>query len=96
MRLLTHFSALSAAGAALLVALAAASVAPVPAAAQTAEQACSGDAQRLCGQFIPDRQKTGACMARQVRSLSPACAAFFKSSKSGKSGRRSSRHKRHH
>ena len=96
MRFLPHFSALSAAGAALLLALAAASIASAPAFAQSAEQACSGDAQRLCGQFIPDREKTGACMARQVRSLSPACAAFFKSSKSGKSSRRSSRHKRHH
>jgi hypothetical protein len=91
----THLPAFSAAGAALLVALAAASLTPAPAAAQgSAEQACSGDAQRLCSQFIPDRQKTGACMARQVRSLSPACAVFFKSSKSGH--RSSTHHRRHH
>ena len=62
------------------------------AAQMTAEQACSGDAQRLCGQFIPDRQTTGACMARLRSQLSPACAAFFKPAKST---RKSPRHRRH-
>jgi hypothetical protein len=41
------------------------------------QQACSGDAQRLCGQFIPDASKTGACLARAKRQLSPACRAVF-------------------
>jgi hypothetical protein len=41
------------------------------------QQACSGDAQRLCGQFIPDASKTGACLARAKRQLSPACHAVF-------------------
>ena len=92
MKLNPHVPVLSTAGAGLFIALAAATFSPIPAAAQvTAEQACSGDAQRLCGQFIPDRQKTGACMARLRSQLSPACAAFFKPAKST---RRSPRHRR--
>ena len=87
-----YASVLSTTSAALFVVLATASFSPTPAAAQmTAEQACSGDAQRLCGQFIPDRQTTGACMARLRSQLSPACAAFFKPAKST---RRSTRHRR--
>jgi hypothetical protein len=87
-----HASVLSTTSAALLIMLAA-SFSPVPAAAQvTAEQACTGDAMRLCGQFIPDRQKTGACMARLRSQLSPACAAFFKPARST---RRPTRHRRH-
>jgi hypothetical protein len=43
----------------------------------TPEQACTGDAQRLCGEFIPDRTKVGACLRRNVRSLSTDCRAFF-------------------
>ena len=91
MKFISHVPALSTTSAALLIMLAA-SFSPIPAAAQmTAEQACSGDAQRLCGQFIPDRQTTGACMARLRSQLSPACAAFFKPAKST---RRSTRHRR--
>jgi hypothetical protein len=41
------------------------------------QQACSGDAQRLCGAFIPDAQKTGACLARNRAQLTPACRAVF-------------------
>jgi hypothetical protein len=88
------FTALSLAGATLLIALA--SFAPTPAAAQgTPDEraACSGDAQRLCGQFIPDATKTGACLARMRASLSPACKVFFTSKKSS---RRSSHKHRHH
>ena len=45
------------------------------------EQACSGDAQRLCGQFIPDRKTTGACLRRNKRQLSPDCAYYFRGGK---------------
>jgi len=41
------------------------------------QQACSGDAQRLCGAYIPDVQKITACMERSKRYLSPACRAVF-------------------
>jgi hypothetical protein len=51
-----------------------------PAVAQgTPEQraACEGDAQRLCGQFIPDVQRITACMQTNRRYLSPRCRAVF-------------------
>jgi hypothetical protein len=51
-----------------------------PAAAQgTPEQreACSGDAQRLCGQYVPDVQRITACMSQKRRYLSPRCRAVF-------------------
>jgi len=67
-----------AASAAILGLAGAVSFAPEPAAAQgTAQQqqACTPDAMRLCGEFIPDVTKISACMARKRSSLSPACRA---------------------
>jgi type II secretory pathway component PulL len=52
----------------------------LPAAAQgTSEQrqACEGDAQRLCGQYIPDVDRITACMSQKRRYLSPRCRAVF-------------------
>jgi hypothetical protein len=48
-----------------------------PASAYTPEQqqACSGDAFRLCGPEIPD---VTACMIRNKSQLSPGCRAFFR------------------
>jgi hypothetical protein len=49
-----------------------------PARAQRdAQSACSGDAQRLCNAFIPDRRRVASCLARNRAQLSPACRAFF-------------------
>ena len=48
----------------------------VPAPAQgTPEQraACQGDAQRLCGQYIPDVDRITACMVQNRRYVSSAC-----------------------
>jgi hypothetical protein len=68
---------LSATGAAVMILLSL-TCAPIPAAAQgSPEQACTGDAMRLCSQFIPDRTRTGACLARMRASLSPACRVYF-------------------
>ena len=65
------FSALTAAGLGLCLALAA------PAQAQMSpEAACKDDAFRLCGNDIPDRAKVGACLRRNARSLSSACRGF--------------------
>lgn len=36
-------------------------------------QACTPDAQRLCSEFIPDRDKVKTCMLRKRRQLSVAC-----------------------
>jgi hypothetical protein len=48
-----------------------------PAAAQQGtinpEQACRDDAFRLCGNFIPDRNKVGACLRSHARALSRDC-----------------------
>jgi len=41
------------------------------------QQACSGDAQRLCGAYIPDASRIAACLQRAKRQLSPACRAVF-------------------
>jgi len=80
------FASLSvAAGALILALLATAMTTPVfaegpnfaPRQGLDPEQACAGDAQRICGQFIPDRAKTGACLRRNKRQLSPDCASFF-------------------
>src|SRR5262245_16155633 len=47
--------------------------------AYTAEQqqACTDDAFRLCGSFIPDVDRVTACMAKRKAQLSPACKAQF-------------------
>jgi hypothetical protein len=53
-----------------------------PAASQnyTAEQqqACSGDAMRLCGAFVPDVDRITVCMIQNKSQLSPGCRVFFR------------------
>jgi hypothetical protein len=64
------FSSLAAAGLWLGLAIAA------PAQAQSTinpEQACRDDAFRLCNNFSPDRDKVGACLRKNARSLSKDC-----------------------
>lgn len=51
-----------------------------PAAAETAREACTHDAFRLCSDTIPDEAKTKACLARNRASLSPACKTAFSAS----------------
>jgi hypothetical protein len=43
------------------------------------QQACSGDAMRLCGPEIPDVDRITACMIARKDELSPACRVFFRS-----------------
>ena len=43
------------------------------------QQACSGDAFRLCGPEIPDVDRVTACMIARRAELSPGCRAFFRS-----------------
>jgi hypothetical protein len=54
---------------------------PVSSRAYTPEQqqACSGDAMRLCGPEIPDVERITACMIRNKAQLSPQCAVYFRS-----------------
>ena len=53
-----------------------------PAASQTytpeQEQACTGDAFRLCSAEIPDVDRVTACMVAKKSLLSPACRAQFR------------------
>jgi len=51
-----------------------------PALAQGTEQereACTPDAMRLCGQFIPDAGRIETCLRNAGPRLSPACYAVF-------------------
>jgi hypothetical protein len=43
--------------------------------AETAEErlACTPDAQSLCADEIPDRERVYGCLVRKVNQLSPAC-----------------------
>lgn len=43
------------------------------------EQACSGDAFRLCSSEIPDVGRVTACMDAKRSQLSPPCRALFRS-----------------
>ena len=42
------------------------------------QQACSGDAFRLCSSDIPDVDRITACMIRNKSQLSPGCRVFFR------------------
>ena len=42
------------------------------------EQACTGDAFRLCSSEIPDISRVTACMVAKKSQLSPACRAQFR------------------
>jgi hypothetical protein len=43
------------------------------------EQACTGDAFRLCNAEIPNVDRVTACMIRNKSQLSPGCRAQFRS-----------------
>ncbi|MCG2627752.1 hypothetical protein L6654_14045 [Bradyrhizobium sp. WYCCWR 13023] len=42
------------------------------------QQACSPDAMRLCGEFVPNVDAITACMVQKKAQLSPQCAVFFR------------------
>lgn len=42
------------------------------------QQACSPDAMRLCGEFVPNVDAITACMIRKKAQLSPPCRVFFR------------------
>ena len=43
------------------------------------QQACTGDAMQLCGEFVPDVDRVTACMVRKRSELSPGCRVYFRS-----------------
>ena len=58
--------------------------APVAASAETQEDqnACMNDAFTICGHAIPDRDRVGACLAKNIKRISSACrTVMLRSSK---------------
>ena len=45
---------------------------------QDDQQACMSDAFAVCGQFIPDRERVGSCLAANQSRISPACREAIK------------------
>jgi hypothetical protein len=43
-------------------------------------QACTPDAQNLCADEIPDRDRVYECLVRKVSQLSPACKKIISAS----------------
>lgn len=50
--------------------------------AETAEErmACTPDAQNLCADEIPDRERVYGCLVKKVNQLSPACKKIISAS----------------
>ena len=42
------------------------------------QQACTPDAMRLCGEFVPNVDAITACMIQKKSQLSPQCKVFFR------------------
>lgn len=42
------------------------------------QQACTGDAMRLCGAYVPDVDRVTVCMIENKSQLSPGCRAHFR------------------
>ncbi len=45
---------------------------------QQDRDACMMDAQAVCGQFIPDRERVAHCLMSNRSKISPACRAALK------------------
>ncbi|WP_439359904.1 hypothetical protein [Bradyrhizobium sp. DASA03007] len=45
---------------------------------QEEQQACTPDAMRLCGEFVPNVDAITACMIAKKSQLSPQCRVFFR------------------
>jgi hypothetical protein len=45
---------------------------------QQDQEACMQDAQTVCGQFIPDRERVAHCLMANNRKISPACRAALR------------------
>jgi hypothetical protein len=71
---------LSLAGLGLILGLAFTAAPAMAQGTQAQRDACTGDAMNLCGEFIPDPGRTGACLNAKRAQLSPACRAVFSGS----------------
>jgi hypothetical protein len=63
-----------------LVILIPAATAPALAESQEERMACTPDAQILCADEIPDRERVYSCLVRKVNDLSPACKKIIAAS----------------
>jgi len=45
---------------------------------QRDQDACMQDAQTVCGQFIPDRERVAHCLMANRSKISPACRTALK------------------
>jgi hypothetical protein len=68
---------------------------------QSAREACTPDAMRLCNEFIPDEEKVKSCMLRKRSQLSEACRLAMRGgpaegSERAERSERSERGERHH
>jgi hypothetical protein len=56
--------------------------AAMPALAETLEErlACTSDAQTLCSDEIPDRERVYTCLVKKVNDLSPICKSIISAS----------------
>jgi hypothetical protein len=83
----------------IAIALAFFALMPGTASAQSQEDqnACMNDAFTFCNNAIPDRSRVGACLAKNIRRISPACRAVM-TRHHGKASPRTKRTKRkaHH
>jgi hypothetical protein len=61
---------------------------------QSAREACTPDAMRLCNEFIPDEERVKSCMLRKRSQLSEACRLAMRGGPP--EGERSERGERHH
>ena len=64
---------------------------------ESAREACTPDAMRLCNEFIPDEARVKSCMLRKRSELSEACRLAMRGGGSTGGGERHHRyHHRHH
>jgi hypothetical protein len=63
-----------------LAILASATASSAPAETLEERQACTPDAQSLCFEEIPDRERVYECLVRKVSQLSPLCKKIISAS----------------
>jgi hypothetical protein len=63
---------------------------------QDDQNACMNDAFNVCGDAIPDRGRVAACLAKNIKRISPACRTAMtrhsKASSRKKRARKTARH----
>jgi hypothetical protein len=64
----------------IAIALAFFALMPATASAQSQDDqnACMNDAFNVCGSAIPDRGRVAACLAKNIRRISPACRSVMR------------------